>query len=654
MSGPNNARLRERLHYKIDNYLAKGSGALFLSLLIAFLTAFAFITLVRLIFHWFWPDSDWNTLRHIYTTFLELTAPGNMNQDVKTPPIFKITAIVAGLTGLVIFSTLIATLTTALHQAIARLRQGHSRVLEEDHTLILGWTHRVPEIIRELVEANEESDGNPCVVVMSQEDKPEMDEYLRRTVKHLGNTRLVTRNGLPSSPDALRRVSIEHARSVIVLATADDNAPHADQIASDARVIKAVLALETAAPDAEFPIVSELFLARNRKVVQSIAPGRTQMVDAEEILAKVMVQTSRTSGLSIVYSELLSFEGCELYFYGAKWGGIDFGSAQFHFPDGVPIGIRRPDGAVEIRPSLETVLEDDFEILIVAEDDTTIDFRSEAVAVPADLPIPSRRTPQQIEKLLIVGWSPKAPILISEYEEYVLEGSTVHVVVRSISPDIRSRFDELAKSCENLTLSLSQMNPFDEDELAELNPFSYDDIIILPQDLGSDRDSERIDSETIVLLLLFREQRRLLVEQGQEVKTKIVTEVLESDNQALIHRAGVNDFIISNRIVSMLFAQISEEPDIQHVYDDLFQEDGSEIYVKPVELYFDELPTTVAFADLMRLAQKRDEEACIGYKLAHLAADSAQNYGVKLIPPKDSTVDLKPGDGLVVVAEDER
>lgn len=104
----------------------------------------------------------------------------------------------------------------------------------------------------------------------------------------------------------------------------------------------------------------------------------------------------------------------------------------------------------------------------------------------------------------------------------------------------------------------------------------------------------------------------------------------------------------------MLFAQISEEPEIQAVYDDLFQEDGSEIYVKPVELYFDTFPQAVTFADLMRLAQKRDEEACIGYKIASLSSDSKQNYGVKLIPLKTSTVELNPGDGLVVVAEDER
>ena len=652
--GSRKTSLRERIHYKMDNYLARGSGALFLSLLITFLIAFVAICLLRLLFQWLVPAHEFDWPRHIYTVFLELTAPGNMNQDVKSPWIYKIAAILAGLTGLIIFSTLIATLTTALHQAIARLRQGHSRVLEQEHTLILGWTHRVPEIIRELVEANEETDTNPCVVVMADEEKPLMDEHLRNRVKGLGNTRVVTRSGKPSSVEALQRVSVSAARSVIVLADADNNAKHQDHLASDARVIKSVLALETAAPDADFPIVTELFVPRNRNIVGSIVPNRAKMVDAEEILAKVMIQTSRTSGLSVVYSELLSFEGCELYFYGAKWNGVTFGEAQFHFPDGVPIGIRVPGGAVQIRPALDTVLNDDTEILIVAEDDTTIDFRPQPVATPTDLPIPDRRTPQQIEKMLLVGWSPKATILISEYEEYVLEGSEVQVVVREITPAIRGQFEELQESCENLKLEIREMNLFDEAAVAALDPYSFNEIMILPQDLGADCDAERIDSETIMLLLLFRQLRKKLKDAGQSVRTKIVTEVLDSENQSLIHRAGVNDFIISNRVVSMLFAQISEEPEIQSVYDDLFQEDGSEIYVKPVELYFDTFPQTVTFADLMRLAQKRDEEACIGYKIASLSSDSKQNYGVKLIPLKTSTVELNPGDGLVVVAEDER
>ena len=99
---------------------------------------------------------------------------------------------------------------------------------------------------------------------------------------------------------------------------------------------------------------------------------------------------------------------------------------------------------------------------------------------------------------------------------------------------------------------------------------------------------------------------------------------------------------------------MSEEPCINLVYDDLFQEDGSEIYVKPIELYFDELPAKVSFADMMTMAQQRDEEACIGLKIGSHANDDTANYGINLIPPKDQIFELVAGDSLVVVAEDER
>lgn len=648
-----NATLREKVHYKIDNYLAKGSSALFLSLLIAFLLAFSFIAVLRLAFYWFSPDTDAGFFDQLWKVYLQLTAPGNMNQDSHSPHHFKIPAVLAGLTGVVIFSTLIATLTTALNQAIRSLKRGHSRVLEEGHTLILGWTHRVPEILRELVEANE-SEDDPCVVILSEEDKEWMDEYLRAHFKERANLRIVTRSGIPASPEALNHVCVKHAKSVIVLANCDENSSEETQLRSDARGIKTMLALESAAPDADFPIVIELYHPRNRSVVQAVTPGRVFMVDAEEILAKVMVQTSRTSGLSVVYSELLSFEGCEIYFYNAKWNGITFGKCQFHFPDGVPIGIRTPDGAVTIRPPLETVLGPDDEILIVAEDDSTIEFRDMPVALPTDRPLNHRRLTPKKERLLLLGWSPKASIVIGEYGEYVADGSSVTIALHDPSQDVIRETTRVAEENETLKIEVIHSNPFDIDEITKLQPFDYDDILILPQKLGPEKNAESIDTETIVLLLLLRGLKKELVDAGQAVTTKVVTEVLDSNNHSLIHQAGVNDFIISNRMVSMIFAQMSEEPGIKLVYDDLFQEEGSEIYVKPIELYFDELPIKVPFADLMALAHKRDEEACIGVKIAANAGDSAKNYGVNLIPPKDELIELSAGDALVVVAEDER
>ncbi len=60
-------------------------------------------------------------------------------------------------------------------------------------------------------------------------------------------------------------------------------------------------------------------------MVKDIAPEMVSVIDAEKILAKIMVQTSRTSGLSVVYSELLSFEGCEMYFHNnPAWAGLRF------------------------------------------------------------------------------------------------------------------------------------------------------------------------------------------------------------------------------------------------------------------------------------------------------------------------------------------
>lgn len=102
----------------------------------------------------------------------------------------------------------------------------------------------------------------------------------------------------------------------------------------------------------------------------------------------------------------------------------------------------------------------------------------------------------------------------------------------------------------------------------------------------------------------------------------------------------------------MIMAQISESRDIEKVYDDIFQEEGSEIYLKPASLYFESLPVQVCFADMMAIAQKRDE-VCIGVKIKALETNKESNNGITLIPEKNTVYDLRADDSLVVLAEDE-
>ena len=379
-----------------------------MSLTLTLIGAIVFIALLRWIEELFLPEWNSNFIDHIWLVFLQLTDPGNLGEDTETHRALKLPGIVACLSGLIIFSALVAVITTALDGAIERLREGHSRVIETGHTLILGWSDRVAEIIRELIEANE-SETRPCIVILADRQKQEMDDFIKRTFPSTSNTRIVTRAGTSASIEGLQQISAHAAKAAIVLAECRDSDSDEKKIASDAKVIKSVLALEAIDGNLKFPIVTEVFDSRNAALVKDVAPGRVYIVDASEVLAKLIIQTSRTTGLSIVYSELLSFFGGELYFHHSDWNNTPWCDLPYHFIDGIPIGVRSASGSLTIRPPLSYILEDDDEVLILAEDDSTIRFNSTPQTTPVPRNSPTRKVERHIESMLmLVGFIPLA------------------------------------------------------------------------------------------------------------------------------------------------------------------------------------------------------------------------------------------------------
>ena len=180
-----------------------------------------------------------------------------------------------------------------------------------------------------------------------------------------------------------------------------------------------------------------------------------------------------------------------------------------------------------------------------------------------------------------------------------------------------------------------------------MNPFSYDNVIVLSQDLH-EQSVDKIDADTLVILLLLR----TLNKDDIGKNTKIITQVLNSENQEIITQTDVDDFIISNRLITMILAQLSENPLIKLFYDDIFSEDGSEIYVKPANLYFKEFPQTINFADIMGIANKRDE-ICLGIRKGNLSKKAESNFGIFLNMDKEEMIEINEGDFLVVLSEDE-
>jgi len=647
-----------RFRYRFDTFMAKGGGSIFKALTAAFVVTFLVIGVLRGALLLMFPElgqqhENLGILGNLYITFLEITDPGNMAQDIYSSVVYKIFAVLAGIAGIVMLSALIAFITTALDQKIYELKRGRSKVIEEDHTLILGWNEqRITETLRELIIANE-SEKDACIVILADRDKQEMDDVLRLRIKDTGTTRIVTRSGDVSTLTNLDMVSLESCSSVVILASCDDTDNAERKASSDAKAIQTVLAtMGNKIESDEFSVVVEIFNPTHRDIVRSSFPDHVVTVNTSDILAKLLVQTSRSVGLSVVYNEILSFDGCEMYFVDATWEGRTFGEVAYHFPDGVPLGIRDVGAGITMNPPADRVLQPDDELLILADDDSTIDFREQPVVVPGDHVLSGRRQQQHVERELMIGWTLKSPAIIREFADYITAGSCIQILLKNPGDDQVAEIEALNAELESVEVGLIRKDCLSIEDLLSVKPFEYDNIIILAGNGARDVnfDAARIDSENIVALLLLR---RIFSQYPDESRnTKLITEILDSQNDALVAKAGVHDVIISNRLVSMIMAQISESRDIEKVYDDIFQEDGSEIYLKPARLYFEEFPVEVAFADMMAIAQKRGE-VCIGVKIKALESDKESNNGITLIPEKSTAFELQEDDSLVVLAEDE-
>ena len=115
----------------------------------------------------------------------------------------------------------------------------------------------------------------------------------------------------------------------------------------------------------------------------------------------------------------------------------------------------------------------------------------------------------------------------------------------------------------------------------------------------------------------------------------------------------MKDFLISNQFVSKILAQVAEDPEVMRIYNDLFSEEGSEVYVKPVDLYFTGYEgENITFADCVLAAQQRSE-VCFGVKIAAEETNLFRSFGIYLIPKKNTSYQFLPGDSLITLAEDE-
>ncbi|MEV1174889.1 potassium transporter TrkA [Nonomuraea sp. NPDC049784] len=614
---------RERARYWFDNTMSKGTASLIGWLAVVSL---ALIVIVAGLTLWLAPDEPdgvngpghvlWIALMHALT-------PSKVASD-KGSTAYMAVMFAGSLGGLFIVSMLVGLLSNGLKQKVDRLRRGRSRIVESGHTVVLGWSDQVFTIVAELVKAHASQKGS-VIAVLAERDKLAMEEDIREAVGDLGRTRLVCRTGRPTEPRDLALMNLATARSVVVLSPEGED--------PDAHVIKILLALAKRS-GMHPPVVAGLTSSRNIAAAR-LAGGRdVHLVDSDDTASRLIVQSSRQSGMSVVCMDLLNFDGGEIYLRTPKkLVGITYGEALHAYQTASVIGLRQPAGVV-LNPPMDTVVNADDQVIVIAHDDSHIRLAAgkpsldEAAVVEAEAP------PTEPERTLLLNWNGRAEQIVRYLDGYVAPGS-----VLEIAADHPKAGTGLA-GLRNLTVNVKDCDTTDRYALESLGVGLFQHVIVLSDDRFDPRHS---DTRTLMTLLQLRDMQSALGEHYS-----IVSEMHDENNRALAEVTEADDIVISDTVIGLLLAQLAENRHLAEVFGYLFDSRGSEIYPRPAGSYV-ETGTRVTFSTVVESARRRGETA-IGYRSAQ-ARNNPPHYGIVLNPDKSESIVLHARDSVIVLAE---
>ncbi len=627
--------MRDKLRYRFDQFMALGAIAQIIGLAIMTLVLISCggLAVKVLDARPEGTEAPLGFFEAVWGSLMRTLDAGTMGGDSGWT--FRFLMFIVTLGGVFITATLIGLISSGIEAKIDELRKGRSRVIESGHTVILGLVPETFLIISELAEAHAHKSDH-CIVVMADQDKVEMEDAISEKIEDLKSTRVVCRTGDPLDQTALEIASLKTARSIIILPPSDAENP-------DAFVIKVLLAILNGGPSSlgKYHIVAEIREAKNIEVAKLAGRGQVELIHVGDIVARITAQTCRRSGMSVVYTELMNFGGDEIYFKEEpRLVGKKFGDILLDYEDSSIIGLMPAGGVPMVNPAMDRVIGKGDQIIAVSENDESVKISDKRAPIDEkviQLGTPATHSP---EKTLILGWNRNVPLIIIQLDQYVAKGS--EVMVMADEPDGERMIKEECSSLVNQTVSFKQGDTTDRKQLEALNVNGFNRVIL---QCYSDKYSiQAADSISLISLLHLRD---IMEKSGKPVS--IVSEILDLRNRELAHVAHPDDFIISNHLVGLMLSQVSHNKDLNAVFFDIFDPEGSEVYLKLAKNYV-KTGTPVTFATVVEAARRRGEIA-FGWQAKADVSNPEKDYGVCVNPNKSDVITFAEWDRIILMAE---
>ena len=161
--------LKDKIFYAIDNTIAKGSFSIIMALFLAVIL----IIIILSLFIWSLGSNPNLGLMDQFWVYFN----SGIGRDPELAAIgtwtYRLTSFLVGVVAIFFSSIIIGSIVNGISLKITELREGKSKVIESNHTVILGWSESLYIIINELIEANK-SENSSCIVVLGNRSNIEM------------------------------------------------------------------------------------------------------------------------------------------------------------------------------------------------------------------------------------------------------------------------------------------------------------------------------------------------------------------------------------------------------------------------------------------------------------------------------------------------
>jgi len=285
-----------------------------------------FINLIVLLASAFIADAIDDTFNGVVDAFARgsikwLITPNSV-LNVDNPKTMFLASVVVVLSMVLFSGVVIAMTTNALKGYFEKKSNAEGNLFLQDHIIIFNWNSKVPQIVEDLVYTEESS----TVLIYSSKEKEYIKSQITNVMRkskaqNLAKVNVIIKSGNPILKGGLLDISIENAKSIIIMSRDDIADSIGDEISNtDLFTLKTLISVGGMNVSPDCAIIVEVSEAETSEVIKNMSKTVKSLADNHIIpiafnrrLGLFICQFILNPGLEKVFNELLSFEGAEIY-----------------------------------------------------------------------------------------------------------------------------------------------------------------------------------------------------------------------------------------------------------------------------------------------------------------------------------------------------